>query len=294
MRFSIIVPAYKEKEVNGVLKLLLKQSPPASWKLGKIVVVACGYKKFPFLKNKKIRILKEGRRRGKSYAMNLALRNINSSSKSDAIVVHNADVFPKRNMLRNLLRPFEDPDVGMTCVRPVSLNDPKKFVGFLNTLVWALHHFVSLENTKVGEVFAFRNVIKKIPKGLAADEAYIESLLKGENYRIIYVPHAVVFNKGPQNLSEFIEQRRRIFTGHVHIKNKYGYKVSTMDIAKVAKALSKYFKTRPPKNCRQISWLLFAIFLEAYARLLGTIDFYVFKKVPYAWKIIESSRNNVK
>jgi len=293
MRFSIIVPAYKEKEINEVLKLLLKQSPPASWKLGKIVVVACGYKKFPFLKNKKIRIIKEGRRRGKSYAMNLALKNINSSSKSDAIAVHNADVFPKRNMLRNLLRPFENPDVGMTCVRPVSLNDPKKFVGFLNTLVWDLHHFVSLENTKVGEVFAFRNVIKNIPRGLAADEAYIECLLKGRDYKIVYVPHAVVFNRGPQNLSEFIEQRRRVFAGHIHVKNRYKYKVSTMSVIRIIKAVFRYLKTEPIEIPGQIIWLVCAVFLEAYARFLGTVDFYIFKKIPYIWKITESSRNNM-
>lgn len=54
MIFSIIIPAYKEKEINEVLKLLLKQALPANWKLDKIFVVACGYKKFSFLKDKKL------------------------------------------------------------------------------------------------------------------------------------------------------------------------------------------------------------------------------------------------
>lgn len=92
--------------------------------------------------------------------MNLALRRIKSDSKLDVIVVHNADVFPKKNMLKNLLKPFEDYSVGMTCIKPVSLNDSEKFVGFLNNLIWSLHHLISLESTKVGEVFAYRNVIK--------------------------------------------------------------------------------------------------------------------------------------
>ncbi len=290
MKFSIIIPAYKEKEINKVLGLLLKQRLPKNWRLNKILVVACGYKKFSFLKNRKIELIKESRRRGKAYAMNLALKNIKSNSRSDVIVVHNADVFPKKSMLKNLLKPFENPKVGMTCVRPISLDSPRKFIGFLNNLIWELHHIISLETPKVGEVFAFRNIIKKIPKKLAADEAYIESIIRKNENKIIYVPNAVVFNRGPKNISEFLMQRRRFFTGHVHIKNKYRYKVSTMNIIRVIKATYKYVKTEPPKPPKKMFWLLFAIFLETYARLLGSIDFYIFNKVPYSWKIVKSSR----
>jgi cellulose synthase/poly-beta-1,6-N-acetylglucosamine synthase-like glycosyltransferase len=291
MRVSIIVPAYKEKEVNEVLGLLLKQHLPKRWRLDKIVVVACGYKKFQFLKDEKILVIKETKRSGKAHAMNLALKAINSSSNPDAIVVHNADVFSKAGMLKNLLRLFKDSDVGLTCVRPVPLNDSNNFVGFLNTLVWDLHHLVSLNNTKVGEVFAFRNVVKKIPGTIVTDEAYVESLLKNMGYKIVYVPRAVVFNMGPKILSEFIEQRRRIFTGHVHVENRYDHRVSTMSIMELAKALVGYLKAGQVKCPKRIAWLVAAIAVESFARTLGTIDFYMLKKVPYVWKISESSRD---
>lgn len=289
MRFSIVVPGYKEKEINDVLKLLLKQSIPKKWKLDKIYVVACGYENFAFLKNRKIRVIRETRRSGKAYALNLALRRLKSGPKIDVIVVHNADVFPKENMLRNLLKELESVDVGMTCVRPVSLDSPENFLGFLNNMVWKLHHLVSSENPKVGEAFAFKNVIKKVPKRLAADEAYIESAVRERDYKIIYVPNAVVFNRGPQNISEFIGQRRRIFTGHVHVKTKYHYNVSTMSVTRVIKAFFKYLKSEPIKSHKQIIWLLCAALLEVYARLLGMVDFYIFKKVPYVWKMVKTS-----
>ena len=292
MRFSIIIPAYKEKAVNKVLKLLLKQSLPANWKLDKIFVVACGYKSFPFLKNRKILLIKENQRHGKAYALDLALKKIESNRNIDVIVVHNADVFPKSGMLKKLLTPFETPEVGITCVRPVSLDNSKKFVGFMNTFIWKLHHIVSLESPKVGEVFAFRNVIKKIPKKLATDEAYIESLLR-KKYKIIYVPNAIVFNIGPQIISEDINQRRRIFAGHIHVKTRYRHKVSTMSVIRIIKAVLRYLKTEPIESPKQIFWLMFAVILEAYARVLGIIDFYVFKKVPYVWRITKSSRNNL-
>lgn len=284
------MPAYKEKGINKVLNLLLNQSLSPTWKLYKIFVVACGYENFDFLKSRKIEIIKEKKRSGKAYAMDLALKKIRLNPKINVVVVHNADVFPKKNMLRNLLEPFHDHDVGMTCVRPVSLDDSSSFLGFLNNLVWELHHFVSLVSPKVGEVFAFRNIVKRIPKRLAADEAYVESIIRRRGYRITYVPNAMVSNKGPKNISEFVRQRRRFFTGHVHIKNKYGYKVSTMSVLRIIKATYNYLKITPPKHPKKFFWLMLAMFLESYARLLGTIDFYFFKKVPYSWKIIKSAK----
>jgi len=288
------MPAYKERAVNKVLELLLKQSLPENWKLDKILVIACGYKEFYFLKNKKIRILRENKRKGKAYAVNAALKKIRHNTKLDVIIVHNADVFPKKSMLKTLLKPFKNDYIGITCVRPVCLDDSKDFVGFLNKLVWDLHHLVSLENPKVGEVFAFRNIIKKVPKKLAADEAYIEFVTQKRGYKIVYVPNAVVFNRGPRNIIDFINQRRRFFTGHVHVKNKYRYKVSTMSIIRVTKAFLKYLKVQPINPPKRILWLMCSMFLEAYIRVLGTIDFYVFRKVPYAWEIIKSSKNNLK
>jgi len=289
MKFSIILPAYKEKQINKLLKLLLKQSLPKNWKLDKILVVACGYEEFTFIKNKKIRILKESRRRGKAYAMNLALEWIKLKSNPDIIIIQSADTFPKKGMIKGLLKPFRNPIIGISCGRPMSLDSPKNFVGFINNLVWKLHHFVSLEDPKVGEVFAFRNVVKKIPNRLAADESYIESVIKKEGYKVAYAQNAIVFNRGPQTISEFISQRRRIFTGHVHIKNEYHYSVPTMSATRVIKAFLKYLKVETIKSYRQIFWLPSAALLEIYARLLGTIDFYVFNKVPYMWRIVKTS-----
>lgn len=289
MRFSIILPAYKESNINKTVELLLKQSLSTNTKLNKIFVVVCGYGNFSFLKHKKIRVIKEDRRRGKAYAINLALKKINLETESDIVILQSADTFPNRSMLKNLLKPFEDLSVGMTCGRPISLDDPKKFLGFANNLIWDLHHLISLDTPKVGEVLAFRNVIKEIPKKLATDEAYIESLIRKRGCKIAYAPNAIVFNRGAKTISDFTNQRRRIFTGHLQIRNKYKYEVSTMSTARLAKAIIEYFKIKSIKGYKQMVWLLYAVFLEAFARLLGTIDFYVFNKVPYMWEIVKTS-----
>lgn len=289
MRFSIILPAYKESNINKTIKTLLKQELPRNLKLNKIYIVACGYENFTFVKNKKITIIKERRRRGKAHAINLAFQKINSETKSDIVVLQSGDTFLRKNTIKYLFEPFDDSKVGMTTGRPVSIDDPKKFVGFLNNLIWFLHHFVSLEKSKAGEALAFRNIIKKIPEKLVADEAYIEARMLNEGYRVVYIPKAKIFNNGPQTISDFIKQRRRIFAGHLHLKNKYGYEVSTMSTIRIIKAMLKYFETEEFKGYKQILWLFSGTLIEAYARILGVIDFYIYNKVPYIWEIVETS-----
>jgi biofilm PGA synthesis N-glycosyltransferase PgaC len=289
--FSIILPSYRELNINKTIESLLAQPSPPGMKLDKIYVVACGYDEldgFSFVKDKKVKIIEEKKREGKAHAINLALKAIGSGPSSSVVVLQSADTLPDKGMLRNLLEPFKDPRVGLTAGRPVSMDDERQFIGFLNNLIWHLHHFVSLEKTKVGEVLAFRSVIKNIPKRLATDEAYIESTLRKRGYKTVYVPDAVVFNQGPQTVSDFIKQRRRIFSGHVHVKNRYGYEVSTMNTMGVIKALFKYSKTKPIKDSKRLAWLFCALFLESYARLVGRIDFYIFNRVPYVWDIIKT------
>ena len=41
-------------------------------------------------------------------------------------------------------------------------------------------------------------------------------------------PDAVVLNKGPETVDDFLKQRRGIFAGHIYLKETLGYKVSTM------------------------------------------------------------------
>lgn len=282
MNFSAIIPAYKEKNLNNLINSLLSQDIPKKMILKKIVVVTCGYEDFSFIKNKKVKIIQERIRKGKASAINSALNEIDS----EIVVLESGDTLPKKDTLKKLLEPFSNPDVGITVGRPIPLNDRKKFMGFLNHLVWLLHHLISLEKPKVGEMFVFRKIIEKIPRKLAADESYFEFTISRKGYKIVYVPDAIVFNKGPENLSYFLKQRRRIFNGHLHIRKKYGYPVSTMNVKSILKALLKYFEIKSISNSKEILWLFFAMCFEGWARFLAVLDFYLFKKVPYKWEIL--------
>src|SRR5690606_22551145 len=115
-------------------------------------------------------------------------------------------------------------------------------------LLWHLHHLVALQSPKCGEMVAFRKVVKSIPRESAVDEATLEVLLKLIGYKIVYAPRAIVYNRGPNSIKEFIKQRRRVFTGHHWVTTKYNYRVSTMDTASTLAIIRNYLLHHPSQT----------------------------------------------
>jgi hypothetical protein len=58
----------------------------------------------------------------------------------------------------------------------------------------------------------------------------------------------------------------------------------------IANALFKFLMDGSIKNFKEIIWLLLAIAIELYARVIASIDYHLIKKVPYKWEIIKSAR----
>ena len=71
------------------------------------------------------------------------------------------------------------------------------------------------ESPKLGEIVAFRNVIPRIPLDTAVDELSIQALITQLGYQLVYEPEAVVYNRGPATVGDFLRQRRRIYAGHL-------------------------------------------------------------------------------
>jgi cellulose synthase/poly-beta-1,6-N-acetylglucosamine synthase-like glycosyltransferase len=171
----------------------------------------------------------QNKREGKASAINLFL----SAASGDICVLESADTFPEEGALETLVAPFALPGVGMTGGRPIPVNPPDTFIGYAVNLLWTLHHAISLKTPKLGELIAFRNFIRNIPEDTAVDEASIEAMVTKAGYSLCYVPEAVVRNKGPENVRDFMRQRRRIAAGHRHLFREQGYQVSTTDSKKI-------------------------------------------------------------
>ena len=213
----------------------------------------------------RIRLISQLTREGKASAMNLFLRD----AACDVLILSSADLLPSEDAIERLVSPFADPEVGMTACRPEPVNDPATFMGFAAHLLWDLHHQMNLVGFKAGEMIAFRKVFTRIPPHTAVDEASVEPLIRGQGYGVRYVPEAVVYNKGPETVPDFLRQRRRIYAGHLEMQAALGYSVSTMSGGKIARLLLRNLDWRP----RQLWWTARVVALEVYGRYLGRQDY---------------------
>jgi poly-beta-1,6-N-acetyl-D-glucosamine synthase len=287
---SIGIMAYNEEGGMGRLLDALRKQELVHARIKEIIVVASGCTDRTeavvrdFMKqDSRIRLLTQDRREGKASAVNLFL----SAASGDICVLESADTIPEAGAIDRLVTPFAFPGVGMTGGRPIPINPPDTFIGYAVNFLWFLHHAISLTSPKLGELIAFRNFIRKIPEDTAVDEASIEALITQAGYKLQYVPEAIVRNKGPDSMRDFVRQRRRIAAGHQHLARKYGYRVSTADPKRIMKILIRY----QPRHLRNMLWTLGACFLEFTARMLGTFDVYLRKHVPVVWTIAPSTKS---
>src|SRR5258708_38145197 len=82
-------------------------------------------------------------------------------------------------------------------------------------------------------MIAFRKIFERIPYHTAVDEASIEPVIRGQGYKAAYVPGAIVHNKGPETLKDFLSQRRRIYPGHLYGRDPLDYSGTTMSGVKI-------------------------------------------------------------
>ena len=289
MKVSVGVCAYnEEKNIGRILTSLINQKTNKI-KIDEIFVVSSGctdktndiVKEFE-KKDKRIKLIDQKIREGKSSAINLFIKG----AKNDILVLESGDTVPNEDAIERLCLPFFNKEVGMTGARPIPVNKSDDFMGFLVNFFWDLHHEIAMKNPKCGELVAFRNFVKEIPKESAVDEASIEAIVKENNYKLEYVQEAIVRNKGPETVRDFLIQRRRINAGHIWLERVQKHKVSTDKLSIVIWLVVKKLSL----NLKRNFWIIGAMFIEAYGKVLGKYDFYIKNKNPYIWNVAKSTK----
>jgi hypothetical protein len=155
-------------------------------------------------------------------------------------------------------------------------------------LLWRLHDKLARANPKLGEVIAFRNVISDIPSSTAVDEISIQALIFQLGYELIYEPACIVYNKGPLNVRDFLKQRRRIYAGHLKVRDQQNYVASTMKVSPIFGQLLS-IRDLSMRTPRQAMWTLGTVMLEGIARLQGYYD-YLLKREHHIWQMVDSTK----
>ncbi len=290
LQCSLGITAYNEEANIGKLLQRIRDQQLQQVAITEIVVVASGctdgtervVQTFA-AQDDRIRLLVQEKREGKASAMNLFIRE----AQEDLLILCSADLLPALDAVEQLMLPFTDPEVGMTGCHPAPVNDPATFMGFAVHLLWRLHHALNMAGSfKGGEMVGFRRLFTRIPYHTAVDEASIEPIVRGQGYRVQYCPDAIVTNKGPETVADFLRQRRRIYAGHLDLQTCVGYQVSTMSGGKMIGLLLRNMEWRP----RPFLWTWAVVGLEVYGRLLGRYDYKTGAKNHTIWEIATTTK----
>jgi cellulose synthase/poly-beta-1,6-N-acetylglucosamine synthase-like glycosyltransferase len=260
MKISVLIPSFLEKRrLTNLINTILKDK--LSKNIQQIVVVTPDELELP--KSRKIILIKENRRRGKSFAIKSGLKYITTPF----VLLLTSDIRMRKNFLKYLLPHLKDPTIGAAVGRPMA--DKNSRIYKFSKIIWDLHHLLCLHQPKGTEIMLFRKIFKDFPL-VSADEVFIEYKIRRAGYKIVYEPRAYGYTKIPYTLLQFFKQRRRSFNGHLQIKEKYKFKTSSMKVSLLLKIILDYL--RKEHSLETFFNLLIVIFIETLARICALID----------------------
>jgi len=198
---------------------------------------------------------------GKSYSLNLIFQELGSDNKNDIFISTDGDVHVSDNAVVDILKAFEDQDVGAITARPVSIDSRDTKYGFWSHFLFNGIHKVrkKLSNEKKffecsGYLFAIRKgVIFDFPMETSED-SIIPYLFWKEGYKIKYVPEVEVYVKNPDNRSDWLTQKVRNIKGLENLNKIAPDMPRTKSFLKEAQnGFSIFTFAKTPK---ELSWLI--------------------------------------
>jgi poly-beta-1,6-N-acetyl-D-glucosamine synthase len=290
---AIGIMAYNEAaNIGPLLDSILSQT--AIDRINRVVVIAsgctddtCAIVERYAASHPIVQLVAEKERGGKVRAINTFF----SHAPEPILIVSAADLLYEPQTLEALTAPFQDDRVGMVGSHPVPLNSADDFLGFTVNLMWRLHHEISLHQPKMGELIAFRNVFRGLNPETPADEVQIEHGVRSVGFEVRYAPEAIVRNRGPETLADFIAQRTRWIAYNMQIQRKHHLPVSTLRTAPLLRAALASGRS----DRRRLHWLASAAILEAYCRLRASIGYGSLNAAAKGgWKPVASTKQLVR
>jgi cellulose synthase/poly-beta-1,6-N-acetylglucosamine synthase-like glycosyltransferase len=293
IRCSVGVIAHNEERNIGTLLQAILDQHLYQVEISEIVVVAsgCTDQTVPIIqeyqqRDPRIKLLVQPCREGKTAAINLFLQE----AKEDICVQESADTLPHEDAVESLVRMFADPTIGMAGAHKLPVDTPDHLAQVFTHLRLRMEHQLCMDIPRLGEMIAYRKVFDRIPPDVAMDEAFVEALVVERGLQVKYAPDAIVYNTGPTTVSDFVKQRRRNHAGHLYLKHKYDYSVSSIQTSRVLKVA-----IREVLGIIRLLGVLAALaVLEGWARLLGWYDFAVKKDRHMVWDMAYTQKADVR
>jgi len=282
---SIIITTYKEPEtlpaaIRGILSQNIKQEY-------ELLVVGPDKETQEtvkeFSKYPEIKYLKD-KGNGKPAALNLAFKK----SKGKILVLTDGDVFIGKNALNSLIKPFQDDKIGAVSGNPASFSPKDNILGYWSHFLTNAAHQWRLKGKDFpcsGYLYAFRDIIKKIPENVLAEDGIITQMIREKGYQVAYAPEAKVYVKYPNNFKDWLKQKVRSTGGYTQNQSR-GERNLLQEIIGGIKLFFTY-----PKTFKEF---FYTVLLYKARVLLWLIIFWKIKirKKSFAsiWQRVESTK----
>ncbi|MBI2448950.1 glycosyltransferase [Candidatus Pacearchaeota archaeon] len=268
---NIIITSYKEpkstvRAVNAFLKQDIKED-------FKIVVVDPFPEVEAYLKEN----IKDGRvkffldpEEGKGYALNILFNELYSKNINDIFILTDGDVYVSDNAVSEIMKKFEDKEVGCVTGKPVPIDTRQIKYGF-----WSHVVFAGIDKTRrrlsnekkffecSGYLFAIRNgVITDFPLETSED-SIIPYLFWKKGYKISYSDNAEVYVKNPDNWKDWINQKVRNIKAHENLNKIAPGLPRTKSFFNEIKE-GGFFALTLPRSIKEVFWLMQLYFARLY------------------------------
>lgn len=288
---SVVIPTHNDgANIGPLLRLVLDERC-----VGEIVVVASAceddtesvVRALAAEDDGRIRLYVEPVRSGKAAAVNFGV----TRSSLPNIVILSGDVLPEPGAIGTVVDALRQPGVGLAGGRPVPVNGDGTTIGHAVRLLWGLHHRLALQQPKLGEMIALRREAAELLPQTSVDEACFQAVIESAGWRSRYVPEAVVANRGPGTMRDFVKQRRQIHTGHLWLRHRKGYTVPSLHIGMLVRAFAAEVLDSPDEHRpRALLRSASAVGLEACARGLARWD-YLRGREKHVWDMVASAKD---
>lgn len=163
-----------------------------------------------------VRLIAFDSNRGKIAALNDAMAQI----RSEIVVFSDANVIYDRNVLRKLVRNFNDPSVGVVSGKVMLLNDALSY-GTSEKIYYCIEHFIQEKEGATGTLvgadgamYAIRRELFRPPANdTILDDLAISMSIARQGYRIIHEREAFGFERNLLELNEEFRRKARIISG---------------------------------------------------------------------------------
>jgi cellulose synthase/poly-beta-1,6-N-acetylglucosamine synthase-like glycosyltransferase len=255
--------------------------------------------------NKKQYIQIRDPKKGKPYALKMALKR----AKGNIIIFTDGDVFFEENAVKELIKPFENKNVGGVSGRPIPQDSKDDRYGYWGHLlsdsadhrrrdrmvkVKGKDYYISQETffPMSGYIMAMRNLDFDIPSNVLSDDAYISYTIRNMGMDIAYTPKAICYVKYPTNLRDYYKQKVRSLGGFKQLKRMGVFKKDKQSRSFFIELKYTFFVLRYAENIEEFFWslLLFPVRLITWIKILWERDILKKDMPKGGWERIESTK----